>query len=108
MLLGLLGGSWARLGRVLGPLGAVWGPSWGLLGPSWDLPGPSWDLPGRSWGLLGGSKTDPKIDPKIEPKSSRIATEKNRSGATPVDVSELDKARRESDPGRLEIYRYRF
>ena len=41
-------------------------------------------------------------------KSTDVATEIWSSGATPVEVSELDQARRESDPGRLEIYRNRF
>ena len=33
---------------------------------------------------------------------------KERFGATLVGVSELDSGQREIDPGRLEIYRYRF
>ena len=93
---------------VLGDLGAILsglGGSWGGLGVPWEVPG---GLLGGSWGALGRSKIDQKVDPKIDPKSSRIATEKKRSGATPVVVSELDKARRDSDPARLEIYRYRF
>ena len=41
-------------------------------------------------------------------KRTDVATLFQRSGATPVVVSELDKAHRESDPGRLEIYRNRY
>ena len=63
---------------------------------------------GGSWSLLGRSKIDPKIDPKLDSKTSRIATEKNGPNTTPVMVSELDKARRKSDPISLEIYRNRF
>jgi len=85
----------------LGGLGALLGGSWGLLGRLGALLG-------GSLGLQGRSKIDQKIDPKIDPKSSRIATEKNGPNTTPVDVSELDKGRREPDPGRFEIYRYRF
>ena len=86
---------------VLGDLGWTWGGLWGVLGRLGAVLG-------GSWGLLGRSKIDQKIDPKIDPKSSRIATEKKRSGATPVVVSELDKGRRTTDPGRLEIYLNRF
>ena len=105
---GALETSWTCLGPVLGHLGALLGPLGALLDPLGALLGRSGGLLGRSWGLLEGSKIDQKIDPKIDPKSSRIATEKKRSGATPVVVSELDKARREPDPGRLEIYLNRF
>ena len=82
------------LGALLEPLGALLARSGGLLG--------------RSWGLLEASKIDQKIDPKPDSKTGRIATEKNGPNTTPVVVSELDKGRRTSDPGRLEIYRYRF
>ena len=41
-----------------------------------------------------------KIDPDRDGKK--------RSGATPVVVSAIYKARRDPDPARLEIYRYRF
>ena len=37
-----------------------------------------------------------------------VATFFKRSGPTPVDVSELDRPRRELDEGRLEIYRNRY
>ena len=93
---------------VLGDLGAILGGpggSWGGLGVPWEAPG---GLLGGSWGALGRSKIDQKISRKIDPKSSRIATEKNGPNTTPVDVSELDRGRREPDPIRLEIYRYRF
>ena len=96
--LAVLGWSWrifgapgavlAGPGPVLGCLGVLFGPSWALLGWSWEAPGA---VLGGSWGDFGRSKIDQKIVPKIDPKSSRIATEKNRSGATPVDVSELDQ-----------------
>ena len=39
---------------------------------------------------------------------TQVATFFYRSGASPVDVSELDRAHREPDPGTLEIYRTRF
>ena len=96
------------LGAILGGLGAVFGGSWGVLERSWGVLERLGAVLGGSWGLLGRSKIDQKIDPKIDPKSSRIATEKKRSGATPVVVSELDKGRRNPDPARLEIYRNRF
>ena len=95
------GQSWGGLGRSWDDLGWSWGGLWGVLGRLGAVLG-------GSWGLLGRSKIDQKIDPKIDPKSSRIATEKNRSGATPVVVSELDKAHWKSDPIRLEIYLYRY
>ena len=93
---------------ILGGLGAVFGRSWVVLGGLGALLGRSWGALGGSWGDFGRSKIDQKIVPKIDPKSSRIATEKKRSGATPVDVSELDRARRDTDPIRLEIYLNRF
>ena len=96
------------LGAILGGLGAVFGRSWAVLGGLGALLGRSWGDLGGSWGDFGRSKIDQKIVPKIDPKSSRIATEKNGPNTTPVDVSELDKGRRDTDPGRLEIYRYRF
>ena len=37
-----------------------------------------------------------------------VATFFKRSGPTPVEVSELDRAHRKLDAGRLEIYRTRF
>ena len=96
------------LGAILGGLGAVFGRSWAVLGGLGALLGRSWGALGGPWGDFGRSKIDQKIVPKIDPKSSRIATEKNGPNTTPVDVSELDKGRRTSDPARLEIYRYRF
>ena len=96
------------LGVVLGDLGAILGGLGAVLDSLWGVLGRLGAVLGGSWSLLGRSKIDQKIDPKIDPKSSRIATEKKRSGATPVDVSELDKGRRKSDPARLEIYRNRF
>ena len=101
MVLGDLGAILGGLGVVLGDLGWSWGVLWGVLG----CPG---RLLGGSWGAFGRSKIDQKIDPKLDSKTGRIATEKNGPNTTPVDVSELDRARRETDPGRLEIYRYRF
>ena len=72
------------------------GWSWEASGALWAAPGVSWDAPGAPWGApwasVGRSKIDPKIDPKLDPKTSRIATEKNRSGATPVVVSELSQS----------------
>ena len=96
-----LGRSWGGLGRSWGDLGWSWGGLWGVLGRLGAVLG-------GSWGLLGRSKIDQKIDPKLDPKTGRIATEKNGPNTTPVDVSELDRARREPDPARLEIYRNRF
>ena len=80
----------------------------GSLGHFWSLLGSLGRLPGVSWGTLGRSKIDPKLDPKLDSKTGRIATEKNGPNATPVVVSELDRGRRESDPGRLEIYLNRY
>ena len=99
--MGRLGAILGGLGAVLGDLGWSWGGLWGVLG----CPG---RLLGGSWGALGRSKIDQKIDPKLDSKTGRIATEKNGPNTTPVDVSELDRARRKSDPGRLEIYLNRF
>ena len=90
---------------VLKPSWAVWG---GSLGHFWALLGGLGRLRGVAWGTLGRSKIDQKRDPKLDPKTGRIATEKNGPNATPVVVSELDTGRRDSDPIRLEIYRYRF
>ncbi len=65
VLLEALGGSWGRLGGVLGALGAVLDASWELLGPSWRRPGgflgaieaileASWELLGLAWRRLTG------------------------------------------------------
>ena len=107
--------SWTILGRswaVLELLDVVLGLSWAVLGRSWAVLEPlgaplghSWAVLGHSWSLLDRSKIDQKVDPKIDPKSSRIRDGQNRSGATPVDVSELDKPQRTSDETRLESYR---
>ena len=64
------------------PTGRSWGGLWGVLG----CPG---RLLGGSWGALGRSEMDQKFVPKINPKSKRIWMGQNRSGATPVVVSEL-------------------
>ena len=95
----VVGGSWVVLGR----LGALLGGSWGLLGRLGALLG-------GSWRPLGRSKIDQKINRKIDPKSSRIATEKKRSGATPVVVSELDKPHRNLDATSQKNYQnhYRY
>ena len=93
---------------ILGGLGAVFGRSWEVLGGLGVLLGRSWGALGGSWGTLGRSKIDQKIDPKLDPKTGRIATEKNGPNTTPVVVSELFQTRRDPDPARLEIYRYRF
>ena len=78
---------------VLGGLGAVLGRSGALLG--------------GSWGDFGRSKIAPKIDPKLDSKTSRIRIGQNRSGATPVVVSELDQAQRELDETTQKSYRNR-
>ena len=63
---GLLGTSWAVLGRLggfLGGLGGIldilgppWRPSWTILGELGGLLGPSWRLLGRSWEQLGAQR----------------------------------------------------
>ena len=93
---------------VLGGLGAVFGRSWEVLGGLGALLGRSWGALGGSWGDFGRSKIDQKIVPKIDPKSSRIATEKKRSGATPVVVSELDRGQRKLDAATPKSYQNRF
>ena len=70
--------------------------------------GASWGALGRSWGALGRSKIDQKIDPKLDSKTGRIATEKNGSGATPVDVSELDQRQRKPDDTTRKSYQNRY
>ena len=120
---------WSLLGRLLGAKLAPKsdkkstknrhvppGRSWGGLGRSWDDLGWSWgwslggleEVLGGSWAVPARAKIDQKIDPKLDSKTGRIATEKNRSGATPVVVSAIDKAHRDPDPARLEIYLNRY
>ena len=108
MVLGDLGVVMGDLGAILGGLGAVFGRSWAVLVGLGALLGRSWGALGGPWGDFGRSKIDQKIVPKIDPKSSRIATEKKRSGATPVDVSELDQTRRELDAVTPKSYQNRF
>ena len=79
---------------LLGGLGAVLGRPGRLLG--------------GSWGALGRSKIDQQIDPKLDSKTGRIATEKNGPTTTPVVVSELEQAQRESDAGARKSYQNRF
>ena len=90
---------------VLSGLGGLLGPSWAFLGWSWEAPGAPWEAPGAP---RGDPKSIKKVDPKLDSKTGRIATEKNGPNTTPVDVSELDQTRRNSDPARLEIYLNRF
>ena len=80
---------WASLGLVLGGSWAVSGQSWELLGTSWGAPGLSRAVLGGSWGGLGRSEIDQKSVRKSTPKSNGIREGQNRSGATPVVVSEL-------------------
>ena len=101
---GALDASWTSLGPVLGHLGALLGPLGALLGPLGALLARSGGLLGRSWDLLAASKIDQKNDPKIEPKSNRIREGQNRSGATPVVVSESSGGRRKQDPVRSQNY----
>ena len=114
----VLGCSWGTLGvswGVLGRLGELLGHPWEAPGALWEHPGVSWDAPGAPWGAPWASLGSPgatqnrsKNDPKLDSKTVRIATEKNGPNTTPVMVSELDKGRREPDPGRLEIYLNRY
>ena len=101
MVLGRLGVIWGGLGAVLGDLGWSWGGLWVVLGRLGAVLG-------GSWSLLGRSKSDQKIDPKIDPKSSRFRGQKNRSGATPVDVSEVSAPHRALDPITPENYQTRY
>ena len=55
-------------------------------------------------GFLSGSKSNAKTDPKRMPKSSQIQTAQNRSGATPADVSELDRRQPDLDEGAQKSY----
>ena len=105
---GALGLSWGALGGFLGDVRAVLGRSCAVLGRSWGGLGASWGglgaVLGGSWGPLGRSK----IDPKLDSKTGRIATEKNGSGATPVDVSELEARQRKSDAITQKSYQNRY
>ena len=94
--MGGLGVVLGDLGAILGGLGAVFGRPWGVLGCSWGVLEHLGAALGSSWGPLGRSKIDQKSDPKIDPKSSRIRIGPKRSGATPVDVSEVDQPQRNS------------
>ena len=96
------------LAVILGGLGAVFRRSWEVPGGLGALLGRSWDTLGGSWGAFGRSKIDPKIEPKIDRKSSRIRDGQNRSGATPVVVSEVSGAHRKLHPASLEIYQNRY
>ena len=113
----VLGLSWLLLGRSWPLLGLSWGSlgrTWAALGRSWDSLGPllgvscaSWVPPGAPWCALGRSKMRQKIDPKTAPKSNRIRIGQNRSGATPVDVSEprgLTGTQRDPDPASRQNY----
>ena len=119
------GGLWGVLGRlgavlgslevalgdpgvVLGGLGADFGRSWAVLGGLGELLGRSWGALGGSWGDFGRSKIDPKIVPKIDPKSSRIRDGQNRSGATPVVVSEASGDHRKSHRTTQKNYQNRY
>ena len=99
--------SW-EFGELLGPLGALLGWSWGGLGqllePSWGVLGRLGVALGSSWDLLERSKIDQKIDRKIDPKSSRIRYCQKRSGATPADISELERAQTFPDEGAPKNY----
>ena len=89
--MGGLGVFLGDLGAILGGLGVVFGRSWVVLGGLGALLGRSWGALGGPWGDFGRSKIDQKVVPKIDPNSSRIRIGQKRSGATPVDVSELDQ-----------------
>ena len=52
-VLGSIGVSWTRFGRVLGASWRVRGCLGGVLGPSWDVLGGSWEGFGESWKLSG-------------------------------------------------------
>ena len=52
-VLGSIGVSWARFGRVLGASWRVRGCLGGVLGPSWDVLGGSWEGFVESWKLSG-------------------------------------------------------
>ena len=110
-----LGRSWGGLGRSWGDLGWSWGGLWGVLGRlgavlggSWTILGGLGALLGGSWSLLGRSKNDQKIDPKLDSKTGRIATEKNRSGATPTEVSEVEKGQPASHDTTRKCYQSRY
>ena len=90
---------------VLSGLGGLLGPSWAFLGWSWEAPGAPWEAPGAP---RGDPKSIKKVDPKLVSKTGRIAMEKNRSGATPADVSELDQPQRKSDNVTRKSYQNRY
>ena len=88
---------WDRLGVVLGALGAILRGLGALLGGLGALLGP----PGATQ-----NRAKNQSETGFEKKPNRDG--KNGPNTTPVDVSELVQTRRHSDPGRLEIYRYRY
>ena len=96
------------LGAVLGDLGAILGGLGAFLDSLWAVLGRLGAVMGGSWSLQRRAKIDQKIDPKINPKSSRIWIAQKRSGATPADVSALDRAQRALDGGALESYQKRY
>ena len=97
------GGLWAimgGLGRSWGALGAILGRSWGLLGRLWEVQNrsknrsenrseiePDPDRPKSLWSYACSGFSE--IHPKMDPKSIQIEKIENRSGATPVMVSEV-------------------
>ena len=105
------GASWGGLGglgAVLGDLEWSWGGLWEVLGRLGAVLGCPGRLLGGSWGAIGRSKIDPEIDLKLDAKTSRIATEKNRSGATPAEGSEVETPQRDSHEGARKIYQNRY
>ena len=99
--MGGLGAVWGDLGAILGGLGAFLDSLWAVLGRLGAVMGGSWSLQARS-------KIDQKNDPTIDPKSSRIWIAQKRSGATPADVSALDRTQRALHAGALENYQTRY
>ena len=90
---------------VLSGLGGLLGPSRAFLGWSWEAPGAPWEAPGAP---RGDPKSIKKVDPKLDSKTGRIATEKNGPNITPADVSEVDRAQRESDAITQKSYQNRY
>ena len=107
-VLGTLGTILRGLGALLGALGAILSGLGVLLAALGAILRGLGRLLGRSWADFGRSKIEPKIDPKIDPKSSRIRIGPKRSGATPVDVSELDRTQRTPLAGAQKSYRSRY